>query len=312
MENIEEQQSACLSVGNVKGLVTVLHAIKPANNKTQECVVLIGPDDGLTVRLEDDSKGLQSSVFMRPDLFDEVDCPGGRQLFGLQFSLLLDTLQLFATKPGQQLCLRYPNADQQLVIEMRDVDSDDSICTYARISTTEMQIPRDHLEFWQEPSTFFIVSGQLLKEAVEDLEWACSSGHQAARGNVHLLIRDSPRTIQLRATGAGSLQIDLPVDDGEVLHGFSCDAEEVTCSFKHKHLRAAFCNLPHNQKDASNVSTKVSIDSQGLMKVTHMIGVQTGSSAATQRAGVYPSQASLDKKAVVHFVLLPEEDCVSE
>lgn len=34
----------------------------------QECVLVIGPEDGLSVRLEDESKGLQSSVFMRPDV----------------------------------------------------------------------------------------------------------------------------------------------------------------------------------------------------------------------------------------------------
>ena len=34
----------------------------------QECVVLIGKEEGLTVRLEDESKGLQSNVFLRPDV----------------------------------------------------------------------------------------------------------------------------------------------------------------------------------------------------------------------------------------------------
>jgi hypothetical protein len=34
----------------------------------QECVLLIGPEDGLSVRLEDESKTLQSSIFMRPDV----------------------------------------------------------------------------------------------------------------------------------------------------------------------------------------------------------------------------------------------------
>jgi hypothetical protein len=31
-------------------------------------VLLIGPEDGLSVRLEDESKTLQSSIFMRPDV----------------------------------------------------------------------------------------------------------------------------------------------------------------------------------------------------------------------------------------------------
>lgn len=112
--------------------------------RRQECVLVIGPEDGLSVRLEDESKGLQSSVFMRPDvrdrsnapfklavectnahlackaqqplsrkgtavvvdfnplcfcsqLFSSVDCPDGQQIFGVQFSLLLDTLQVCPT-----------------------------------------------------------------------------------------------------------------------------------------------------------------------------------------------------------------------
>ena len=31
-------------------------------------MLLIGPEDGLSVRLEDESKTLQSSIFMRPDV----------------------------------------------------------------------------------------------------------------------------------------------------------------------------------------------------------------------------------------------------
>ncbi len=37
--------------------------------------------------------------------------------------------------------------------------AESNVCTYARIATTEMQVPRDLLDFWQEPSSFFIMSG---------------------------------------------------------------------------------------------------------------------------------------------------------
>ena len=49
-------------------------------------------------------------------------------------------------------------------------------------------------------------AGALLKEAVDDLEWAAGSGHQAARGNVHLHLRAQPRAITMRASGAGDLE----------------------------------------------------------------------------------------------------------
>lgn len=38
-------------------------------------------------------------------------------------------------------------------------DVDSTVCTYARIATVEMQIPRDLMDFWQEPTSFFIMSG---------------------------------------------------------------------------------------------------------------------------------------------------------
>ena len=38
-------------------------------------------------------------------------------------------------------------------------DADSNVCTWARINTTEMQQPRDLLDFWQEPASFFIMSG---------------------------------------------------------------------------------------------------------------------------------------------------------
>jgi hypothetical protein len=40
-------------------------------------------------------------------------------------------------------------------------DADSTVCTYARIATVEMQIPGDLLDFWQEPASFFIMSGAL-------------------------------------------------------------------------------------------------------------------------------------------------------
>ena len=53
-------------------------------------------------------------------------------------------------------------------------------------------------------------------------------------------------------------QVDFPLGDGDDPHGFACVGREVTCYYKHKHLRAAFSNIPAAAKDGSNVSTKVS------------------------------------------------------
>ena len=48
----------------------------------------------------------------------------------------------------------------------------------------------------------------LLKEAIEDLEWAAAGGHQAQRGHVSLFLKAAnPRALSLRATGAGALEV---------------------------------------------------------------------------------------------------------
>jgi hypothetical protein len=122
-------------------------------------------------------------------------------------------------------------------------------------------------------------------------------------------------------------QVDFPLGDGDDPHGFACAGGEVSCYYKHKHLRAAFSNIPAAAKDGSSVSTKVGrctgrcnqrvavqatsmagqrqrswkslmrrychpaldihvasgsqvmIDSQGLMKVMHMITVHAAGDA---------------------------------
>lgn len=53
--------------------------------------------------------------------------------------------------------------------------------------------------------------------------------------------------------------MDFPLGDGDDPHGFACTGREVKCYYKHKHLRAAFSNIPAAAKDGSNVSTKVRI-----------------------------------------------------
>ena len=49
-------------------------------------------------------------------------------------------------------------------------------------------------------------AGALLKEAVDDLEWAAAGGHQSARSAVHLVIRRDPRALTMFAKGAGELK----------------------------------------------------------------------------------------------------------
>lgn len=65
-----------LTLGSVKGLTAVLQAVKPGAK--QACSVSVAPD-GLSLRWEDDSKTLQSSVFLRADVSGKGH--GGRVFF---------------------------------------------------------------------------------------------------------------------------------------------------------------------------------------------------------------------------------------
>ena len=52
------------------------------------------------------------------------------------------------------------------------------------------------------------LSGALLKEAIDDLEWAAAGGHQSARSAVHLVMRRDPKALTLFAKGAGELKVN--------------------------------------------------------------------------------------------------------
>ena len=47
----------------------------------------------------------------------------------------------------------------------------------------------------------------MLKEAVDDLEWAAAGGQQSGRATVHLHMRRDPRRLVLLARGAGQLKV---------------------------------------------------------------------------------------------------------
>lgn len=307
MQAADGVQQACIRITNVRSLLTVLQCVKPPNAK-QECIVLIGESDGMQLQLEDDSKGLQSQIFLRPDLFAGVDCPQGRQTFGLQWALLVDTLSVFASLGTADLELRYPGPNMELVFEMTEgVDS--GVCIYARVSTTDMEVPHLLTDHWREPSSSFIVQGSLLKEAVDDLEWAAMGNGGSRRGTCTVVLGRHPPSLLMRASGAGALEVDFPTSGGNNLHGFNCTVDTMACSYKHKHLKAAFCNVPTQQKEyLGGMSTKVHIDESAMMKVTHMISMQPGG-AASSGSGV-ASQSGIQGRrgnAVIHFIILPED-----
>lgn len=63
-------------------------------------------------------------------------------------------------------------------------------------------------------------AGVMLKEAVDDLEWAATGGAATQRGTCQLRLGRHPRSLVLRASGAGSLEVLIhpPTSLSPVLH----------------------------------------------------------------------------------------------
>ena len=107
----------------------------------QVCTLILGTE-GLWVKWEDDSKSLQSSLFLGPQvcmvacghsgtklsltadcdgslqLFAEYLCPWVRRPVGLTFGVLLDTLSVFQSSlSSSDLVMKFPGANEELNCE---------------------------------------------------------------------------------------------------------------------------------------------------------------------------------------------------
>lgn len=304
MAAAEVSEQAHFRVHSAKSLVLVLQAIKPASNKQASVATIT--KDGIEIRWEDDSKSLQSSIFLNSELFAEFSVPWVRRTFGLHFHLLMDTLNVFASLPGNELSISYPGPGDEILLKLLDTSEDQQLCTYARINTLELELSAELSEYWQEPSSYFLASGTMLKEAIEDLEWGAASGAQS-QAAVRLHLRRSPPQIALTASEIADMTIKLPVSD---LAGFMCSEGEITHKYKYKLLRAAFSHLPSAKDFAIQMPTKVTIDSQGIMKVMHMVslsgnGVSQGGSY--QNTTNFSQSQAAARKGRVQFMLLPQD-----
>ncbi|PNW84881.1 hypothetical protein CHLRE_03g162250v5 [Chlamydomonas reinhardtii] len=320
----EEIPRAVLGFANVRSFAAALQCIRSGNKQT--CTVSIS-SGGVSVVWEDDSKSLQGSVFLKPELFSRFECGAeDRHEFGIQLQLLLDTLAVFASAAAP-MTAHYPGPQGELVCEMSDPTlggnqqqqprpalglmpagtGPGAVCTWARIAAMEAGAVVDLGAYWTEPASSFLCPGSSLKEAVDDLEWP--------GGAVELVMVQDPPRLLLAASGHGSLEVELPASS---ISGFNCCvAPELRHAYKYRHCKAAFCNLPH-ARDCAAISTKVSIDAHGLLKVTHMLGLDPagphgagrGGLAADNPSALLESQRLYDsaKVAVVQFLLQPTEE----
>ncbi|CAD7701655.1 unnamed protein product [Ostreobium quekettii] len=224
----------------------------------------------------------------RPELFSHFDCRGEQHVFGIRYGLLLDALSVFGTMYGmQELQMRYPGPERELILEMSEGPGGNPSCMYARLDTVDVAPPRDLGDYIKDPLSFFHIQGSVLKEATDDLEWP--------HGAVFVSL-DSCNGISLSSEGTGDLQVELPMDR---VSGFQCGVPRLSWPYRWRQLHTAFSKIPQDKGD-QGVSTKVTIDANGLMKVTHMVNLRAmleggGNGAAAER------QVRLNG-SLVHFI----------
>ena len=281
------------------------------------CSVEAGAE-GLTVRWEDEGHTLQSQVVLRQELFEEYKYSGEdlRTAFGLRLNLLADTLGLFSSlDPQTTLELAYPGPAGELMFEVREQAGGTSITTFANLLSSDLPPQEDWGADWVEPSSAFQAPGDLLKAAMDDLEWAGP--------RVELLLEPvrsvsgGSGQVKFASAGQGSLSIKVPP---QAVTGFQTTQATVRHLYSLANLRAAFVDLPVG-REVAGIATKVSVDARGMLKVMHIVDLQThstGRAGATLhgRASYFDSKwqtQSLKNAGILQFLLLPlEEDEMTE
>lgn len=237
---------------------------------------------------------MQSSISEKRQLFGVYRYHADVRLrFGVSLSVLVDVFNAFSSSNNATFAeIRYPGSDMQLLLKVTDANG---TITDAEIRTQMPEsIPRDH-SLQEEGQVSFAVRSNLLKEAVEDLEWP--------GGSVRLSLSPHPPTVTLMAEGQGKLQIEFCFDRSlDSFIDFNCD-HEVTFWYKYKFLSASIANIPNTiLKD--NRGSKMTIDSLGLLKVQHIINLK--GSESTQEGGQPP------KTSYIEFFVMPEEEVEEE
>ncbi|XP_042443796.1 uncharacterized protein LOC122028890 isoform X8 [Zingiber officinale] len=178
----------------VQGMVDALSSVRWKRH--QDAVVEIS-EHGLVLIVEE-SGCLQARVYLKRELFLAYEYAAeGRPRFGVSLGLFVDCLNIFST-PGHSpvIEIRYPGLDMQLLLKLhRSVDTPDAYI-YAEIRT---RIPDTIAwDYNFEPIGSVPVSFTV-KEAVDDLEWPCSS--------IQISLQPDPPAVTFRGEGHGDLQV---------------------------------------------------------------------------------------------------------
>ncbi|KAL4425833.1 hypothetical protein ABPG75_009849 [Micractinium tetrahymenae] len=290
---------ASATIASVKGLVVALQAVR--TTLKLPCAVTFDPA-GLKLRYLDGAHAMQSGISLSASVFSQFHAPTPLTIF-VPLSVLLESIATVASSMPQELHFQYPGPDSTLLLTTtEDTRGRTCICSYAKVATLAAQDMSALDEMWdpQDECSQAILSGLLLREAIEDFEWT--------GGEVEFVMRRNPTRFSLQSIKQQSLEISFPA---HVLDGFSCHEEEVRASYKYKHLKAAFTNVAQKEP----WSTKVCISSRGVLKVTHMLTLAGGGLVpmeAPALLGTFTSQGSAQRTCVVQFVIMAHDEAAEQ
>ncbi|GFH25859.1 ABC transporter domain-containing protein, partial [Haematococcus lacustris] len=83
--------------------------------------------------------------------------PGPGPMLGVQLSLLLDTLAMFASAPTHApLQMLYPGPQGEVVFELQDNVEGKVVVSFARLGTVELPSSRDLSDYWEGQGSYFL------------------------------------------------------------------------------------------------------------------------------------------------------------
>lgn len=103
-----------IKLRNVDGFLSILSTVKPPNK--QNALLIFSPE-GMSLKWENESKTMQSGVFLGANLFDSYVLKRHTQFF-VHFNTFLNILAVFASSTElSSLTLAYPGPEQQFLLE---------------------------------------------------------------------------------------------------------------------------------------------------------------------------------------------------
>lgn len=183
--------------------------------------------------------------------------------------------------------------EERLALDIAEEHRGTATCMYAHITILGTNPFRDLVDSWQPPATGFVTAPALLKEAIDDLEWL--------QGCVRVRVTPTPFAVTLSAYGpVGELDIRLP---RSALQSTVGTGQPIGHAYAFKYLKAALTGLGALKGGAQEVSCRVTIDANGMLKVVHMMGAAGGGASAPQDAMAHHTQAMSTAVVLTYFVL---------